>query len=74
MFSGKEPENIELSFGVRQGKYVKSLPLRHSQKIIIDNEKEFRISLKLVPTLDFIRDLLRFADSVEILKPESLAK
>ena len=42
------PSRVVLSFTPQQGKYVKSLPLHHSQQVILDNETELRISLYVV--------------------------
>lgn len=70
----KNPEIIELSFTAFQGKYIKNLPMHHSQKILIDNDKELRISLNIVATLDFIMDLQQYAQTVKVLKPKWLAE
>jgi len=67
-------ENIVLSFTSFQGKYIKSLPMHHSQKILSDNDKELRISLKLKPTIDFIMDLQYFGECVKVIKPLWLAE
>ncbi|AQX14168.1 WYL domain-containing protein [Elizabethkingia meningoseptica] len=69
---GKEPENIILSMDAVQGNFLKALPIHHSQKIILDNSKEVRIGLSLVPTYDFIQELLTLTGLVKILEPESL--
>lgn len=68
----KEAQKILLSFTFKQGKYIKSLPLHHSQKIIIDNENEYRIELFMRPTYDFVMELLSIGDQVKVLEPESL--
>ena len=74
IYSDNAPEDVELSFTSLQGKYIKSQPLHHSQKELVDNEKEYRISLKLIPTeYDFMRDLLQFGSSVKVVKPQWLA-
>jgi len=63
---------VVLSFDAFQGKYVKSLPLHHSQEIIEDTENELVIKLQLHITFDFIQKLLSYGDRVKILQPESL--
>jgi predicted DNA-binding transcriptional regulator YafY len=71
---GSQPEEIELSFTPIQGKYVKTLFLHHSQKVVVENDKETRISLLLIPTEhDFMRDILQFGSSVKVIKPRWLA-
>ena len=66
------PQEIVLSFNSFQGKYIKSLPLHHSQEIIKDNGTELKIKLKLCITYDFIMELLSFGDDVKVIEPESL--
>lgn len=69
---GMKPEEIILSFDPEQGKYIKSLPLHTTQEILIDNEKELQVKLKLFITFDFIMELLSFADNVKVIKPKKL--
>jgi len=70
--NGRQPEDIILSFNAFQGKYIKSLPLHDSQQILIDNEDELRIQLKLFVTHDFFMELLSFGENLKILKPKTL--
>jgi hypothetical protein len=65
------PQEIVLSFTPHQGKYIKSLPLHHSQEIVIDSEKEFRIKLTLYPTFDFTQEILSHGQNVMVISPES---
>lgn len=65
------PEEIVLSFDADQGKYIKTLPLHHSQEILVDDDDEFRIKLTLVPTYDFEREILSHGSSVKIISPLS---
>jgi predicted DNA-binding transcriptional regulator YafY len=66
------PEDIILSFDSYQGKYIKTLPLHHTQTILIDNEHELQIALKLFVTHDFIMELLSFGANVKVLQPQAL--
>lgn len=70
--NAQEPEEVVLSFHPFQGKYIQSLPLHDSQKVLIDNEEELRIQLKLFITHDFFMELLSFGENVKVLKPQSL--
>jgi predicted DNA-binding transcriptional regulator YafY len=72
--NAKSPEKIVLSFTPFQGKYIKTLPLHHTQEVLIDNEEEFRISLQLYITHDFFMELRSFGDDVEVMQPEQLRK
>jgi predicted DNA-binding transcriptional regulator YafY len=65
-------EVVILSFDAENGRYLKANPLHHSQKILIDNENEFRISLYLYITLDFLQEILTRSWSLEVIEPESL--
>ncbi len=65
------PEKIILSFDSDQGSYIKTLPLHHSQEILVDDDDEFRIKLILVPIYDFEREILSHGSSVKIISPLS---
>jgi predicted DNA-binding transcriptional regulator YafY len=67
-----EPSEIVLSFEPMQGMYVKSYPLHESQKILIDDEKELRISLFLYQTFDLLMELLSYGPNVRVIQPLSL--
>lgn len=71
--SGK-PETIVLSFTPEQGKYLKSLPLHSSQRIVIDSNKEFRIEMTLRITHDLLMELLSYSNEMTVLKPLTLRK
>ena len=68
------PQKIVLSFTSHQGKYIKSLPLHHSQEIITDNEKELRIKVMLYPTFDFTQEILFHGQNVKVISPKSFRK
>ena len=69
---GEIPETIVLSFDYEQGKFIKTLPIHHSQKALIDNDSEYRIELTLVPTYDFYQELLTHTGRMKILSPENV--
>jgi len=70
----EKPQNVVLSFEAFQGNYIKSLPLHETQKILIDNDKELRVSLSVYTTFDFQMELLSHGDRVKILEPKRLVK
>lgn len=72
--NGEEPLEIILSFDPFQGKYIKSLPLHHTQQVLIDNENELQIQLKLCVTHDLVMELLSFGENMKVLQPKSLAE
>jgi len=71
--NAEQPEEVELSFEPFQGKYIKSLPLHETQKILIDDENELRIRLKLYITHDLVMELLSYGDSLKVIQPDNLA-
>ena len=70
----EKPQEIILSFDPFQGKYIKTLPLHHTQQILIDNDEELQIKLKLCITHDFIMELLSYGNNMKVVKPKSLIK
>lgn len=70
----EEPQKIILSFEPFQGKYIKSLPLHETQKILIDNDRELRISLNIYPTYDFKMEILSMGETVKVLEPSCFAQ
>ena len=70
----EEVQEIELAFTPKEGRYIKSLPLHHSQQSLWENEKESVFSYRLIPTYDFKMEILSYGDQVKVLKPESLKK
>lgn len=71
--NGEEPKDIILSFDPFQGKYIKTLPLHDTQRILVDNDIEMKIQLKLCVTHDLIMELLSFGDDMKVVEPQSLA-
>jgi predicted DNA-binding transcriptional regulator YafY len=68
----EQPCKIILSFEPFQGKYLKSLPLHHTQQILVDNDEELRISLTVYLTHDFLMELLSFGDTLKAIQPQEL--
>ena len=69
-----EPQDIILSFTPFEGKYIKTLPLHHTQEILADNQEELRVKLRLYLTHDLLMELLSHGKSVKIIRPKSLAE
>ncbi|NDV56628.1 YafY family protein [Bacteroides sp. 519] len=66
------PEKVILSFSPLSGKYADSYPLHESQKILIHNDKEFRIELTIKVTPDFITELLTHSEGMRVIEPQHL--
>jgi predicted DNA-binding transcriptional regulator YafY len=67
-----EPEKIELSFTPVQGKYIKTAPIHHTQKILKDKRTELRVQLHVVVNYELISQILSYGASVRVVKPASL--
>jgi predicted DNA-binding transcriptional regulator YafY len=74
MGGGKDPnyETIVLSFDSKQKGYIETKPYHDSQKVLIDNDLEYRVELTMVITKDFVMDILRRLPDVRVMKPNSL--
>lgn len=72
--TGEQPQEVKLAFTPREGRYIKSLPLHHSQQLVEENEQQTVFSYRLIPTYDFKQEILSYGDQVKVLQPESLKK
>jgi predicted DNA-binding transcriptional regulator YafY len=73
VYSESTVQKVILSFTPAQGKYTKTLPLHTSQRIIVDDEDEFRVSIEVVPNYELIQQILKHGDTVNVIEPEWLA-
>lgn len=69
-----KPEKVILSFSPLQGKYVKTIPIHASQKIIKESKTELRISLEVVLNHELKMQLLSYGEHVKVLQPKALAQ
>ena len=67
-------QEVVLSFTPVQGKYVKTLPWHKSQKILVDNDRECRISLQVIPNLEMTQEILKHGMSDKVLKTDWLVE
>ena len=65
-------EKITLLFNSRQGRYIKSLPLHHSQIIISDNENGFKIKLNVGVNWELKEEIKKHGSLVKVLEPAHL--
>ena len=63
-----------LSLDAFAGKYIKTLPLHPSQKILKEDDEEIYFELHLCITHDLMMELLSHGDSLKVIKPVSLAR
>lgn len=69
-----KPEKIKLLFYGNQGEYIKTMPLHPSQTITEETETHTLVELYLIPTKDFLMELMQFGAYVKVLEPTSLAQ
>ncbi len=69
-----KPEKVLLSFSPLQGKYIKTVPIHQSQKIVKDSKSELKVSLELVINHELKMQLLSYGENVTILQPKKLAE
>lgn len=68
----EEPQLIQIKVDDYQAKYLRNLPLHHSQKEVERTESYTVFSYFLRPTFDFIQELLTLRETVEVLSPMNL--
>ena len=62
-------ERIKLKASAGQANYLRSLPLHHSQQEIEGGEDYSVFELNIRPTYDFLQEILRNGENVEVLEP-----
>jgi predicted DNA-binding transcriptional regulator YafY len=67
-----KPQTIVLSFSPDQAAYIISQPLHSSQKVILENENEVQIELKVYVTQELKMAILSYGQEVKVLQPKSL--
>ena len=67
-----KPQTIILSFNVDQAAYIISQPLHPSQKVLLQNEHEVQIQLKVYITQELKMAILSYGQEVKVLQPKTL--
>ena len=67
-------QNIKIQCSESQYRYLETLPLHHTQKLILQENENFIISLELIPTYDFVMEILAMGKEVKVLEPNSLVQ
>ena len=65
-------EPVALQVDSWQSKYLRTLPLHHSQVEVERNEKYSIFEYRLCPTFDFRQKLLSMGEAIEVLAPQEL--
>lgn len=67
-----KPEIIRLKVSTFQANYIRDLPLHHSQKEIEENKAFVIFEYFLKPTFDFLQEILKYGNRVELIYPTHL--
>lgn len=67
-----EPIEVILQFTAHQGNYLKTLKIHSTQQVLVDNKKEFRISVKVQPSWEFYEKILGYGSNVKVLSPPEI--
>lgn len=67
-----EPMDIRIKVNAYDAKFLRSLPLHHSQKEVEQNDQYVIFTYHIAPTYDFIMELRKFGSALEVLEPAAL--
>lgn len=68
----RKPEDIVLRAYAELPGYLRSLPIHHSQVEIASNHEYTDFKLRLIPTFDFMQEILLHRDQLEVISPQPL--
>ena len=69
---GNVPQIIKIKVAADQAYYFRSLPLHHSQEEMENSDKYSIFRYYVVPTPDFVQEILSHGESVQVLEPLEL--
>ena len=72
VYSQSKAEDVVLSYSTDQGHYIKTQPIHSSQKVLIDDENEFRIQLRVRPNYELQEQIIKQGERVKVIEPEWL--
>ncbi|MEE4197345.1 MAG: WYL domain-containing protein [Bacteroidales bacterium] len=67
-----EPIEVVISFNPEQGNYLKTLPIHSTQTILSDTDREFVISVKVIPSYEFFSKISSYGDQATVISPETI--
>lgn len=73
-FNHEKPVKVILSFHPSQSEYLKAKPIHITQKILNNNEKEFRIELHVFPSWELDMLILGYGELVRVITPDKMKK
>lgn len=69
-----EPQNVALRVNASQIDYILSCPMHHTQKLTGEDTQGYIVKLRLVPSYDFIMELMKYGSEIEVIEPAALRK
>jgi predicted DNA-binding transcriptional regulator YafY len=67
-----EPQNVKVKVSVGQSNYIRDLKLHDSQEEIEKNDEYSIFSYMIRPEYDFMQEILRNGENMEVLEPDWL--
>lgn len=68
------PVEILLEFKAKAGKYIQTVPLHGSQKVLAQTTDTLLISINVYPTYEVFQKILSYGSEVRVLGPKSVIK
>ncbi len=62
-------QTVEIEARDGQQHYLRSVPLHHSQQETVHNEYRSTFTFYIRPTYDFVQELMRFGNGIEVVRP-----
>lgn len=67
-----DKRKVILSFTSQQGKYIKTLPIHKSQKVLKDDDTELQILLDIIINIELEQRIMMYGPEVEVIEPLDL--
>ena len=71
---GEKPSLVKIRTTLREAAYLQDLPLHPSQHLVKREGDHCLFALRVIPNPDFVMELLRHGNRLEVLEPESLRR
>ncbi|RZK40901.1 MAG: WYL domain-containing protein [Pedobacter sp.] len=66
------PVDVVISFTPNQGNYLRTLPIHSTQEILDDNDYEFKIQIKVIPSYEFYSKIRSYGEQARIISPANV--
>lgn len=68
-----DPVDVILSFSKEQGNYLKVVPIHHTQQVLVESNDEYRIQIKIKPSIEFYKRILGYGHGVKVISPQAVS-